>query len=97
MYNAALIVLSDKDQSGCDQCKVDIEPRHKPRNGAFVVSIILCRTHSNLRKRWRLIDPCLSNSNGFHDCRPLRQPAISVIDPSLADRITKIESKLRFF
>jgi len=29
--------------------------------------------------------------------QPVVQPAITVIDPSIADRITKIESKLRFF
>jgi hypothetical protein len=29
--------------------------------------------------------------------QPVIQPAINVVDPTLADRITKIESKLRFF
>jgi hypothetical protein len=29
--------------------------------------------------------------------QPVVQPAITIIDPSIADRITKIESKLRFF
>jgi hypothetical protein len=29
--------------------------------------------------------------------QPVAQPAITVIDPSITDRITKIESKLRFF
>jgi hypothetical protein len=29
--------------------------------------------------------------------QPVVQPAITVIDPSIADRLTKIESKLRFF
>jgi hypothetical protein len=28
---------------------------------------------------------------------PVIQPAINVVDPTIADRITKIESKLRFF
>jgi hypothetical protein len=28
---------------------------------------------------------------------PVIQPAINVVDPTLADRIAKIESKLRFF
>jgi hypothetical protein len=28
---------------------------------------------------------------------PVVQPAITVVDPTLADRITKIESRLRFF
>jgi len=29
--------------------------------------------------------------------QPVVQPAIAVLEPSLADRITKIESRLRFF
>jgi hypothetical protein len=29
--------------------------------------------------------------------QPVIQPAINVVDPTLADRITKIESRLRFF
>jgi len=28
---------------------------------------------------------------------PVIQPAINVVDPTIADRLTKIESKLRFF
>jgi hypothetical protein len=28
---------------------------------------------------------------------PVIQPAINVVDPDLVDRLTKIESKLRFF